>query len=201
MKKIYLIAWLGFLGGGLPAQTNVPATPPTSRPPTRINSDHGEFDLSARRAIYYDHVRVEDPRMTLTCDRLTADLPQSEAQERHIVAETNVVIYAVDEKGQTNHATSDRAIYDYRVEAGVTNETVTLTGHAMMESAQGTLTGEPIFWDRTRNRLTATDQKMVFRQNISPAATHTNAAPAQAPAPAAPVRTGTEINSNSVTPP
>lgn len=181
MKKIHYIACWAVLAGSLSAQTNVTDTPKPPRAPTLINSDHGEFDLTARRAIYYDNVRVEDPQMTLTCVRLTADLPQAQSggQMKHIVAETNVVIYSVDEKGQTNHATSDKAVYDYNVEAGVTNETVTLTGHAKMENSQGTLTGEPIIWDRTRNRLTATNQKMVFNQNISSAMTNTNVAAAK----------------------
>ena len=177
MKIIYCIACLAVLAGSLPAQTNVTDAPKPPRPPTLINSDHGEFDLTARRAIYYDNVHVVDPQMTLTCSRLTADLPQAQSggQMKHIVAETNVVIYSIDEKGQTNHATSDKAVYDYNVENGVTNEMVTLTGNAKMENSQGTLTGEPIIWDRARNRLTATNQKMVFNQNIGNTLANTNA--------------------------
>lgn len=178
MKKIYLIAWLVVVGGNLPAQTNVAdGTPKPPRPPTLINSDRAEFDLTARRAVYRGNVQVNDPQMTLTCAHLTADLPQANGQMRHIVAETNVVIFSVDEKGQTNHATSDKAIYDYNVQAGVTNETVTLTGNARMENAQGTLTGEPIVWDRANNRLTAANQKMVFSQNISSTMASTNSLP------------------------
>lgn len=175
MKKIYLIAWLAALGGSLPAQTNVTRTSKPERPPTLIQSASGAFDLIAHRAIYYGNVHVDDPQMTLTCALLTADLPQSNEQTKHIVAETNVVIDSVDEKGQTNHATSDKAIYDYYVKDGVTNETVTLTGNARMETVQGTLTGEPIIWDRANNRLTATNQKMVFNQNIGNALANTNA--------------------------
>ena len=165
------------VGGSLRAQTNVTAAPKPERSPTLINSDHADFDLTARRAIYHGNVRVDDPQMTLTCVLLTADLPQSNEQMKHIVAETNVVIDAVDEKGQTNHATSDKAIYDYSVQNGVTNETVTLTGNAKMENAQGWLTGEPIVWDRVNNHLNAKDHKMVFRQNASSLLTNTNAAP------------------------
>lgn len=173
MKTIYLIAWLVVLNGSLSAQTNVTDAP--TRPPTLINSDHAEFDLTARRAVYHGNVRVDDPQMILTCALLTADLPQPGGLMKHIVAETNVVIYSVDEKGQTNHATSDKAVYDFNVQDGVTNETVTLTGNAKMENSQGTLTGEPIIWDRQKNRLTATNQKMVFNQNAASALTNTNA--------------------------
>ncbi|MDD5139286.1 MAG: LptA/OstA family protein [Verrucomicrobiales bacterium] len=166
---------MAVLAGSLPAQTNDADTPKPPRPPTLINSDSADFDLTARRAVYRGNVRVDDPQMTLTCELLTADLPHTGGLMKHIVAETNVVIDSVDEKGQTNHATSDKAIYDYNVQDGVTNETVTLTGNAKMENSQGTLTGEPIVWDRAKNRLTATNQKMVFNQNIASSLTNTNA--------------------------
>ena len=172
----------------MPAQTNSAGVPKPARPPTLINSDHAEFDLTARRAVYHGHVQVDDPQMTLTCALLTADLPQAGGVMKHIVAETNVVIYSVDEKGQTNHATSDKAIYDYNVQDGVTNETVTLTGNAKMENAQGTLTGEPIIWDRANNRLTATNQKMVFRQTAGDALVNTNSSPHKTNSPPGTIR-------------
>ncbi|HXI71830.1 MAG TPA: LptA/OstA family protein [Verrucomicrobiae bacterium] len=179
MNKIYLIAGLVLAGGMLHAQTNVTDTPNPPRPPTLINSDHADFDLTVHRAVYWDNVRVDDPQMILTCVRLTADLPpsQAEAQLKHIVAETNVVIDSVDEKGQTNHATSDKAIYHYEIKNGVTNETVTLTGNARMQNSQGILTGEPIIWDRINNHLTAINQKMVVNQNIGSALINTNSTP------------------------
>ena len=185
MKKIYLIAGLVLAGGLLHAQTNVADTPKPPRPPTLINSDHADFDLTVHRAVYWDNVRVDDPKMILTCARLTADMPPSQAaaQLKHIVAETNVVIDSVDEKGQTNHATSDQAVYHYEVKSGITNETVTLTGNARMQNSQGILTGEPIIWDRINNHLTAVNQKMVVNQNIGSALTNTNAAPHKTNAP------------------
>ncbi len=48
----------------------------------------------------------------------------------HIVAETNVVIDATDDKGQKMHATGEKTVYVFAVQNGVTNETVTLTGNA-----------------------------------------------------------------------
>ncbi len=56
-------------------------------------------------------------------------------------------------KGQTNHATGDKAVYVYSEQGGVTNETVTLTGNPQMENAQSTLTGDPIVWDRACRRI------------------------------------------------
>lgn len=203
MKKIYLIAWLVVLGGSLPAQTNVTGTPKPPRPPTLINSDHAEFDLTAHRAVYRGNVVVVDPQMTLTCVLLTGDLPlpQSGGQMKHIVAETNVVIDSVDEKGQTNHATSDKAVYDYNIQNGVTNETVTLTGHAQMENAQGWLTGEPIVWDRANNHLTANNQKMLFRQNIGSALTSTNSTPHKTNSPPGTIQNVDKKNNGQKLPP
>jgi lipopolysaccharide export system protein LptA len=115
-------------------------------------------------------VRVNDPQMKLTCAQLVADLPQPGGRVNHIVAETNVAIDFVQEKKQTNHATSDQAVYFYSVQKGATNETVTFTGHARIENAQGWLTGEPIIWNRVNNSLMARNQKMIYRQTTTNAA-------------------------------
>jgi lipopolysaccharide transport protein LptA len=150
-----------------------PAAQP-ARPPTRINSDSADFDLANHQVIYRGHVHVDDPEMKLTSEWLVADLPQSGGHVNHIVAETNVVIDAIDEKGQAVHATGDKAVYVYGVENGATNETVTLTGNPQMENSQGTLTGDVIVWDRANNHLNATNQKMIFRQNLNGADADTN---------------------------
>jgi lipopolysaccharide transport protein LptA len=157
----------------LPAETNAPAVPHL----TRIDSDSVDFDMNtnARTATYYGNVRVDDPQMKLTCAWLVADLPQNGGHINHIVAETNVVIDFTDEKGQTNHATSDKAVYNYNVQGAVTNETVTLTGNARAENAQVILTGEPIIWNRANGGLTATNEHTIFRQNLDNAITRTNA--------------------------
>jgi lipopolysaccharide transport protein LptA len=156
-----------------PVANAAPKPPPA---PTRIESDSADFDLTARTAIYRGHVRVNDPEMKLSCALLVADLPPTGGRVNHIVAETNVVLDFVDEKGQTMHATSDKAVYAYRAQNDVTNEVVTLTGNAKVENAQGWLTGEPIIWDRAGNHLTAMNQKMIFRQSLN-GAIATNAAP------------------------
>jgi lipopolysaccharide transport protein LptA len=155
------------------AQTNAPAAPHL----TRIDSVSGLFDGTGHKAIYSGNVRVDDPDMKLTCEWLVVDLPQSGGRVSHIVAETNVVIDFTDEKGQTNHATSDKAVYNYNVQGAVTNETVTLTGNARAENAQVILTGEPIIWNRANGGLTATNEHTIFRQNLDGATTMTNAPP------------------------
>jgi len=160
------------------ATTNLPDATTPPRAPTRIDSDQSaDFDLNGHQAIYRGHVRVDDPEMKLTCALLVADVPQGGGHPNRIVAETNVVIDFTDAKGQTNHATGDKAVYSYNVENGVTNETVTLTGNPQMENAQGTQAGDVIVWDRANNKLHFDNPHMVFRQNLNSLSAGTNPPP------------------------
>lgn len=133
---------------------------------TDIYSDNGYYDGIAHKLIYHGNVRVIGPDMKLTCDLLTADLPESGGRLSHVVADTNVVFDATnvmvdanDPKGKTVHVTSQKAVYDYRVLNGVTNETITLTGNPQPEALiyQGTDIAtnfaDVIIWDRANNIL------------------------------------------------
>jgi len=166
-----------------PPATNTPHVVPPSkpRPPTQIEADRADFDLARRSATYFGHVRVDDPDMKLRCEWLTADLPQAGGRVNLIIAETNVVIDFADEKGQPYHATGDKVVYFYRVQDGVTNETITLTGNPpQIEDALGTQTGDEIIWDRAHNRLSIPrNARLVSRQNLNGATSVTNAPPAQ----------------------
>ena len=179
MKKIYLIALLALVSGGwLHAQTNVTAALQPPRAPTLITSESADFDLAARHAVYHGNVRVDDPQMKLTCEEMTADLPKSGGQINHLVALTNVVIDSVDEKGQTKHATSDKAVYDYNVVNGVTNETVTLTGNAKVKDGPNWMTGEPIIFylvNHTMHAMHAENEKMLIYQDATSTMVNTNA--------------------------
>ena len=189
MKHFSLIAFF-ILAAVLPsrAQTNaaisetatnkIKIAPQPPRGPTLIDSDSADFDMTAHRAVYYGHVRVDNPQMKLACAQLTADLPPSGGRVNHIVAETNVVIDFTDEKDQTSHATSDKAVYFYAVQNGVTNETVTLTGNPQVEDAQGTQTGDVITWDRANNHFQFINPHMVFKQGFTSEAVKTNLPPA-----------------------
>jgi hypothetical protein len=174
MKHHHLVA-VAMLGGLLAhAQTNTPGVLPTPRAPTLINSESADFDLNGHQGIYHRHVRVDDPEMKLTCAWLVADVPQAGGHPNHIVAETNVVIDFTDTKGQTNHVTSDKAVYLYNVQNGVTNETVTFTGNPQMENAQGTQAGDVIIWDRANSKIHFDNPHMIFRQSLNGATADTN---------------------------
>ena len=199
MKFFYYIALSALAGAGtLRAQTNtnantnavdqilalVTTNPPAAKPPanseTVIEADGpADFEQTEHGAtvIYRDHVRVDSANLKLRCEWLVADLAQAGGRVTNIVAETNVVIDATDDKGEKMHATGDKTIYVYAVQDGVTNETVTLTGDAKAEYKGITLTGPVIIWDRAHNSLMVpTNPKMVFNQTHEGAVAGTNLA-------------------------
>jgi len=137
---------------------------------TVITSGSGYFDKNARRLVYSTHVYVDDPRVKLWCEQLTLDLPP-QGHPTNVVAETNVVIDFIDEKGQTNHVTSDKAVYTFGVDAGVTNELVTFTGHPnqppVVTTADATIYSEPLIWDRAANKFHFFDQKVILHQSLT----------------------------------
>jgi len=163
-------------GAAAHAQPDTNVVSKLPRVPTTIDSVSGFFDGNGHKVVYCGNVRVNDPEMKLRCELLTVDLPQSGGRVNHIVAETNVVIDATDAKGQTMHATSNKAVYNYNVQNGMTNEIITLTGNASVTNALGWLTGEPIYLDLINKSMRANNQKSKIYPN-GPAA-NTNTPPA-----------------------
>jgi lipopolysaccharide export system protein LptA len=163
MKTILLLLIAGSCGLAW-AQTNLPAQKPLEQE-VGVHSDHFYFDGKARQLVYYDDVVATNWEGTLTCERLTIKLPPEGSADNHpteIDAETNVVV-DFTKNGETNHVTSDKAIYAYSVVNAVTNVTITFTGHAKAENAKGWMTGEPLVWDNVASRFTGTDFKMIYR--------------------------------------
>jgi lipopolysaccharide export system protein LptA len=173
MKKFLLLLFM-CAGACLWAQTNAPAGNPTAQP-TEVNSDSADFDLKIRRATYYGHVLVVDPKLRLSCELLVLDLPEGAGRLNHILAETNVVIDFTDEKGAKYHVTSDQAVYRYNVVNSVTNETVTFTGHPQAEMAEGIMTADPMVWDRGAGHFHGTNIRMISHQNLNAPGAGTNA--------------------------
>jgi lipopolysaccharide transport protein LptA len=167
MKKIiFQIIFLTALGFcGLAVAQN--STNKTAVRQTIIDSASADFDLNGGLAVYYGHVVVTDPQMKLECDRLVVFIPKQGERLNRIEAQTNVVIHFSDNHGANATATGALAVYRYVVQAGQTNETVTLTGYPQVESEQGTLTGDAITWDRANNKLSATNQRMKLKQDLN----------------------------------
>ena len=173
--KFHCLVVITVLGGLMVhAQTNPPGALPTPRAPMFIHADSADFDLNGHQGIWRWHVRVDDPQMKLTCERLVADMPPAGGRPNHIVAETNVVIDFTDTKGQTNHATGDKAVYVYSEQGGVTNKTVTLTGNPQIENAQGTQAGDVIILDLANNKAHFENPHMIFRQSLNGTSADTN---------------------------
>lgn len=176
MKKLCLIILaLAAVGGSAPAQINPAVSPQAVRSQTVITSNVAFFSNAEHQLIYTGHVRVIDPQLQLTCEQLTADFPQSGGHISRMVALTNVVMDSVDDKGETNHATSDVAVYEYKLQDGVTNEIITLSGNARAENAQIILFGEPITYNRGTGNLSAEKERMFIKQKINDPLINTNA--------------------------
>jgi lipopolysaccharide export system protein LptA len=154
---------------------------------THIFSDSVELGIETRSAVYRGNVRLMDPRLYLTCEQLMAVVPEAGQRVEQIIAETNVVVVVVDDRGQTNRAYADRAVYTYEVTEAGTNEVVELTGASQprVEREEGTLYGDVIIWDRTRNRIRATNQRMVYRAE-APSPTEALSAASETNAPVTP---------------
>ncbi len=180
MKKIIFILTVGFCGVvmaqsnmqlslPLTLHTNAPVakvkTPAKPKPPTEIDSDMADFDLNIHQAIYRGHVSVVDPQVHMTCAWMLVDLPTAGEHLNHVVGVTNVVVDFVDQKGQTNHVTSAKVVYDYKVVGAVTNETVTFTGNPIVEMPTITIYSEPLVWDRGENKYHFTEPKMISKDN------------------------------------
>jgi lipopolysaccharide export system protein LptA len=120
-RTLPLVLLLCLSWGLAGAQTNVPAAKPVEQE-LDISADSGYFDGITNQMVYLGHVFViYNVKDTLHCERLTVDLPADHGNPTNIVAETNVVVDVLDDKGQTNHVTADMAVYSYQLLNPVTN--------------------------------------------------------------------------------
>jgi lipopolysaccharide export system protein LptA len=120
-------------------------------------------------------VLVADPKIRLKCEQLVVDLPEAGQHLSHVAAETNVVIDFTDEKGAAYHVTAANAVYSYNVLNATTNEAIVLTGAPKVETADATITSEPLTWDRTTGHFIFSNPHMISRQNLG--GEGTNASP------------------------
>ena len=165
MKRI-IILLLAVGGTALQAQTNAPAQP-APEPQIEITSTSGHFDGINHQMVYDGNVVVTDAKSKLTCARLTVDLPPEGGRPTNIVAVTNVVIDALDEKGQTNHITAAKAVYTYHATDVATNETITFTGGdptPKVDNPQFIIYGEPLILNVPTRQFSGQNYRMIFKQ-------------------------------------
>ena len=141
---------------------------------TQISARTVRADLKSRTAVYQGNVKVEDPRVSMTCELLRARMPAEGKRVDSIIAETNVIIY-IPQDGATNTATADRAIYTYLIEAGVTNETLELMGSPMIKSPQATAVGTKLVLDITTGVISGENVLMKYRAAAATNSVGTNA--------------------------
>ena len=135
---------------------------------TIIRSHQSEIFMKSNVYVWSEAVRVDNPQMQLKCERLTVEAPKMDSslgKYNRATAETNVVIDWLDDKGATNHATADKAVYTYimtnlAVLPAVqwqTNALVVLTGNPTVSNAQGVIREDPLIWDRIRDVIYSTN--------------------------------------------
>ena len=155
------------------AQATAPAMAATNAPVAKapdqevvVTSQQLFYHGNERQVVYVGNVLVTDAKSTLRCEQLTVDLPADGGHPTNIVAVTNVVVDARDEKGQTNHITADKAVYAYHVVNTVTNETITFTGGDPMpkvDNPQFIIYGEPLVLNLATKQFSASNEKMIFK--------------------------------------
>ena len=183
-KHWFLIAATILILAGRPTVAAVNSPPGGQE--VGVTAKHFVYDGGKQQVIYSDDVLATNFQGSLSCGRLTIDLPPEGSLDRqptNAVAETNVVVDFV-KKGDTNHITCDRAIYTYQIINGTTNDTITFIGSATnpakVENAKGWMTGEPLIWDNLNGNFSGVNTETHFKVPAQPAA-GTNQPAAAAP--------------------
>jgi lipopolysaccharide export system protein LptA len=152
-----------------PVMTQAPALVGTAtNGQTIIHSHQSQIFMRSNVYVWSEAVRVDNPQMQLKCELLTVEAPKIDSEKgkyNRATAETNVVIDWVDDKGATNHATSDKAVYTYVLTNVAvlpevqwqTNALVVLTGNPIVTSPQGVIREDPLIWDRIRDVIYSTN--------------------------------------------
>lgn len=190
--KPFLILIAGILlSFSLQAQTEMPATnalPATNTAPMTNNSpagetlsnstnsiastnrieifsDSAEFLIETNTAIYTGNVRAFYGETKLNCDVLTLHVPKGGERPDYMVADRNVIIDTKDKSGKPMHATGDKAVYTYKLENGVTNEVMVLSGDAFIRAENGSsMAGDPIIWDLAKGTVHVAAPHMIINQ-------------------------------------
>jgi lipopolysaccharide export system protein LptA len=109
---------------------------------TVVTSDDLVMDMEKKVATFTGHVKVVDPKGTMTADKMIVYLTQQEdtgSGVRRIEASGGVVISQEGSK-----AIGDEAIYS------APDQTVVLSGAAQVQTEQGIVTGETVIYDMAK---------------------------------------------------
>jgi lipopolysaccharide export system protein LptA len=114
-----------------------------------------EYSLKSDTAQFEGHVRVDHPRMQVTCEQMRVDLPSGSAKPQRMSAERNVVFDLTDNKGQKVRGKGEQALYTYGITATATNDLLELTGDPVLETTNGTFRNKIIILDHASNKIYA----------------------------------------------
>jgi len=152
------------------AETNAEPSAPAAAE-TQITSQSVDFDLKTRQAIYKGDVHVEDPRIALSCEFLTATIAESGGRVDSLIAESNVVATIITNETVFT-VTAAKAIYTYQVLPTATNQTLELTGTPEPSITWPQKDSEPprtnkfvarkILWDIGTGNINAVGHRGVF---------------------------------------
>jgi lipopolysaccharide export system protein LptA len=138
------------LGGG----TNPPpSSSSSSNRFAELFSD--EYVLRPQVALFEGKVRFEHPQRRLSCDHLAVHSGEGDPKNERLVAEHSVDFDLMSADGQKVHGTCQKAVYNYGVMGGMTNDTVELTGSPVLQTTNGTIQNSIIIMDRMQNKLMA----------------------------------------------
>ena len=147
-----------------PAKKSVPVAPQFAN----ISSE--QYTLAKESAHFERKVRLEHPRMSLGCEDVQAQFPANETAPKTIVATTNVV-FTLSENGQKMDGTCGKAVYNYQVRTGLTNDTIQLTEHPTVQTTNGVFLNDIIIVDRRQNKIFAPGRYLM--RGTGPAFTNT----------------------------
>jgi lipopolysaccharide export system protein LptA len=139
------------LGGG----TNSPPSSSSSSNQFAELFSH-EYVLRPQVALFEGKVRFEHPQRRLSCDHLAIHSSgEGGSKSESLVAEHSVDFDLISTDGQKVHGTCQKAVYNYAVMDGKTNDTVELTGNPVLQMTNGTIQNPILILDRTQNKLMA----------------------------------------------
>jgi len=150
---------------------------------TVVTSDDLVMDMEKKVATFTGHVKVVDPKGTMTADKMIVHLTQQDESGsgvRRIEASGGVVIAQEGSK-----AIGDEAIYS------AVDQTVVLSGAAQVQTDQGIVTGETVIYDmakgttnvKGRPRLILPGQGDASKKTLFPATPKPQAQPKPQAAP------------------
>ncbi len=188
MRTIFitLLASVGLLRA---ETTNAPAVEQSG---ATIESKMAKFNYKTRETTYWGSVRVSVPPLQMRCDYLTARAPTNSSHPDSIVASSNVVVLVREPDGAIYTNWSDKAVYTFKPDGSLTNETLVLSGSpVVIKWETKSSTADEITWDIGHDSIFASNLQGVFPNVKSlkkpskrePAATTPTPAPPPVPTP------------------